>query len=37
MIRADIRDYTTGKPDFGTSPSGLLHQLVVSAGLAFMF
>jgi opacity protein-like surface antigen len=37
MIRADLRDYTTGKPDFGTSPSGLLHQLVVSAGLAFMF
>lgn len=37
MIRLDVRDYTTGKPDFGISPSGLLHQLVVSAGLAFMF
>ncbi|MGC9972147.1 MAG: outer membrane beta-barrel protein [Bryobacteraceae bacterium] len=37
MIRLDLRDYTTGKPDFGISPSGLLHQLVVSAGLAFTF
>ena len=37
MIRLDARDYTTGKPDFGISPSGRLHQLVASAGLAFLF
>lgn len=37
LVRVDLRDYTTGKPDFGISPSGLLHQLVVSAGLAFTF
>ncbi|HEX8986192.1 MAG TPA: outer membrane beta-barrel protein [Bryobacteraceae bacterium] len=35
--RIDVRDYTTGKPDFGTSPSGLLHQLEVSAGLGLAF
>ena len=37
LIRVDLRDYTTGKPDFGISPSGLLHQLVISAGLGFTF
>ncbi len=37
MVRADVRDYANGKPDFGLSPKGWLHQLEVSAGLAFVF
>jgi opacity protein-like surface antigen len=37
LIRLDARDYTTGKPDFGISPQGWLHQLSVSAGLGFTF
>lgn len=38
LVRLDVRDYTTGKPDFGlANQSGLLHQLVVSAGLGFAF
>jgi len=35
--RLDVRDYATGKPDFGTSPQGWLHQLEVSAGFGFAF
>jgi opacity protein-like surface antigen len=35
--RIDLRDYTTGKPDFGTNPQGLLHQLEISAGVGFAF
>jgi opacity protein-like surface antigen len=35
--RIDIRDYTNGKPDFGLSPSGMLHQLEVSAGIGIGF
>lgn len=35
--RVDVRDYFTGKPDFGTSPQGKLHQLEISAGLGFIF
>jgi hypothetical protein len=40
LIRLDVRDYWTGKPDFGigiNEPEGLLKQLEVSAGLAFVF
>jgi opacity protein-like surface antigen len=38
LVRVDVRDYTTGKPDLGlTNQKGLLHQLVVSAGLGFAF
>jgi opacity protein-like surface antigen len=37
LIRLDARDYATGKPDFGLSPQGWLHQLSVSAGLGFTF
>jgi opacity protein-like surface antigen len=35
--RFDVRDYATGKPDFGTNPQGWLHQLEVSAGFGFAF
>ncbi len=37
MGRIDIRDYATGKPDFGLQPSGMLRQLEVSAGLGVAF
>ncbi len=38
MVRLDARDYVTGKPNLGqTNIHGMLHQLVVSAGLAFVF
>jgi opacity protein-like surface antigen len=38
MGRVDIRDYTTGKPDFfHASPGGLLHQLEISAGMGVAF
>ena len=39
LVRFDVRDYATGKPDFfGVSrTSGPLRQLVVSAGVGFGF
>jgi opacity protein-like surface antigen len=36
-VRFDVRDYANGKPDFGTSPSGWMRQLEVSAGVSFLF
>lgn len=38
LIRFDVHDYATAKPDLGLSnQKGWLHQLVVSSGLAFVF
>jgi len=38
LLRLDARDYFQGKPDLGLADlKGMLHQLEVSAGLAFTF
>lgn len=36
-LRADIRDYVSGKPFDFPNQSGALHQVEISAGVAFMF
>lgn len=37
-IRADVRQYATGKPDFGFNPpSGWLRQTEITGGFMFMF
>jgi opacity protein-like surface antigen len=35
--RLDFREYLNGKPDFGTSPSGMLHMYEISAGVGVGF
>lgn len=36
-VRADVRDYWQGKPDFGAPSSGMLKLLEVSGGLGIVF
>lgn len=37
MVRFDVHDYATGKPFDFQNQKGLLHQLEVTTGLAFVF